>query len=78
MRVPGTPERRRGFRRVEQDVREACLILDRQADEVRLRDRPLGGFMGGGDDEITDAPALNFSGPLHDHQGIRCDTRLDP
>ena len=34
--------------------------------------RPLGGFLGGSDDEITHAPALDFGGPFHDQQGIGC------
>ena len=45
-----------------EQIDEPPLILRREADEVRLLDGAVRGFLGGGDDEVADAAALHLGG----------------
>jgi hypothetical protein len=67
---------RRGW--IEQQLDESTLILDREADEEALLNRPLRGFSGSSDDEIADAPALELGGAFHDSERFRGDARFNP
>jgi len=60
---------RRG--RIEQQLDEATLILNREAEEVSLFNRPLRGLPGGSDDEVADTPALDLGGAFHDSERVR-------
>ena len=46
-------------RRIEQKVYETLLVFDRETDVIRLFDRPVRGFLGGGNDEVADAATCN-------------------
>ena len=63
--------------RIDQRFGETPLVLDGQADDLRLLDRAVRGFLRGGDDEIADAAALYFGGAFDNGQRVGRDTRLD-
>src|SRR5580704_16890699 len=76
-----TPKRaargRRRFRRIDDRLRKRALILDREPDDLRLLDGAVGRFLGGGNDKVADATALDFGGAFHDRQRLGRDARLD-
>ena len=45
-------------RRIEQKVYETLLVFDRETNVIRLFDRPVHSFLGGGNDEVADAATL--------------------
>lgn len=70
-------QRRGRRRRIEQQLGETALILDRQADEVSLLNRSMRSISGGSDNEVTDASALDLGCTLHDSERLRCNARLN-
>ena len=73
-----TLQGRLGWRRIEQKIDEADLIFYRQTDEKRLFDRPLRGFLGGGDDEVADATAFDLGSTFHDGERLGSNARSMP
>lgn len=70
-------QRRNGRGRIEQQLDETPLILDRKADKVSLFDRPMRGISGGSDDEVAESPALKLGGAPYDGELCRGDACLD-
>ena len=70
-------QRGSGCRRIEQQLDETPLILDREADEVSLFDRSMRSISGGSDDEVAESPALKLGGAPDDGELGRCDACLD-
>lgn len=56
---------------------KALLIVHRQTDDLRFLDRPVRVFQGRGDQEVTEAAALDFSGAPNGGQRIGRDARFD-
>lgn len=68
---------RRGGRRIEQQVDKSPLVFGQKADQMRLFDRLLRGFLGGGDDEVAYASAFDLGGALDYGERIGGDAGLD-
>jgi hypothetical protein len=66
MNAPRAPERRNRRRRIEQQVNKPALLVGRESNEVGFRNRPIGGLLGGGDDEVADAATLELGRLLDD------------
>jgi hypothetical protein len=72
------PKRRVGFRRIDQRFRETSLVLNGQANDLRLLDRAMRGFLRGSYDKIADAAALKFGRAFHDGKRIGRNARFKP
>jgi hypothetical protein len=70
-------QRRSESGRIEQQIDESLLILDRKADEVSFFDRPFCGLSGGGHDEVAEGSTLNFGGTPDDRELRRGDAGFD-
>jgi hypothetical protein len=62
---------------IEEEVDESLLIFDRESNELCFFDRLERGGLGGGNDEIADATALQFGGTFYDGQCFGSESRLD-
>ena len=71
MSVECAPQGIRRRRRLEQQRRELLLSLAREAQQLDLSKRLLGGFLCGGHDEIADAATLDLGRAAHSARTLR-------
>jgi len=69
---------RRQSRRVQKQVDETLLILDRQADDLGFIDCPVRHLLSRRDYKIADTAALKFRGALDDAERIGRNPSFDP
>jgi hypothetical protein len=62
---------------MEDRLGQRLLIVKGQADQLRFLDRSPGGLLGGGDDEVADAAALEFGGAFDHIKNFRSDARFE-
>ena len=74
---PCTLQGRRRLWRIQQELHEAALVLDRQAYSRCLFQGPARRLLGRGDDELAHGAALQLRGPLYKDERIRLDPGLD-
>jgi len=68
----------RGSGRIQKQLDEALLVLDRQADDLGFFDCPVRDLLSGGNHEIADAAALKFRGALDNPERRGRNTGFDP
>jgi len=72
----GLLQGRRQGRRIEDRLGNRALILDRKTDDADFLDGLMSGLLGGGNDEVADATALDFGRAFDDSQRFRRDAGL--
>src|ERR1035437_7629443 len=78
MRLLRTLQGGRKSRRVQEQLDEALLVFDGQADDVGLIDGPVRDLLSSGDYEIADTAALELCRALDDPERIGGNTSFDP